>query len=110
MEITTEIDLTEELKKEYNPKTKKMFFLLSALIGWLGIQFHYLRYYKFGLIWMAINLVILGGGFSAFYFGLHNLLLGLLLPILLVYACNIALGVAVLKKTSIKDARGVLLK
>ena len=110
VEITTEIDLTEELKKEYNPKTKKMFFLLSALIGWLGIQFHYLRYYKFGLIWMAINLVILGGGFSAFYFGLHNLLLGLLLPILLVYACNIALGVAVLKKTSIKDARGVLLK
>ena len=110
VEITTEINLSDELKNEYNPKTKKKFFLFSALIGWLGIQFHYLRYFKAGLIWMAINLVILGGGFSAFYFGLHNLLLALLIPILLVYASNICLGIAVLKKTSIKDANGNLLK
>ncbi len=110
VEITTEIDLTEELKKDYHPKTKKKFFLFSALLGWTGIQFHYLRYFKVGLIWMAINLAILAGGFCAFYFGLGNLLLGLLIPILLVYASNISLGVAVLKKTSIKDGNGNLLK
>ena len=110
VEITTEIDLSEELKKDYHPKTKKKFFLFSALLGWTGLQFHYLRYFKVGLIWMAINLAILGGGFCAFYFGLGNLLLGLLIPILLVYASNISLGVAVLKKTSIKDGDGNLLK
>ena len=110
VEITTEIDLSEELKKDFHPKTKKKFFLLSALLGWTGIQFHYLRLFKFGFIWMAINLAVLGGGFSAFYFGLHDLLLGILLPVGLVYACNIALGVAVLKRTSIKDGNGNLLK
>ena len=110
VEITTVIDPNGELKNEFSPKTKKVFFLLSCLIGWLGLQFHYLRYFKFGFIWMAINLVILGGGFSAFYFGLHNLLLGILLPLILVYACNISLGLAVLKKTSIKDANGNLFK
>ena len=110
VEITTEIDLSEELKKSFHPKKKVMFFIYSAIVGFLGIQFHYLRYFKFGLIWMAINLAILGGGFSAFYFGLHNLLLGILLPLILVYACNIFLGLAVLKKTSIKDANGNLLK
>ena len=108
VEITTEVGLSDEFK-DYNPKTKLKFFLLSALIGWLGIQFHYIRYFKAGLIWMAINLAILGGGFSAFYFGLHSLLLAILIPVLLVYASNISLGLAVLKKTSIKDANGNLL-
>ena len=81
VEITSVINLSDELKQNYHPKKKTMFFILSSLIGWLGFQFYYLRYIKAGLIWMGINLLILAGGFCAFYFGLDNILLAVLLPL-----------------------------
>lgn len=108
VEITSEVNLEDYL--DYKPKKKKTFLLLSILIGWTGAQFFYLKYQKMGLLWLIANLLILGGGFSAFYFIAHNLLLAILIPLLLVYIASIIFGLITFKKPSVKDFEGNLLK
>ena len=110
VEITSNINITPEDFKDFKPKKKKTFLLLSSLIGWSGIQFFYLKYPRAGLIWLVINLILLGGGFSAFYFGVHSLLLGLLIPLSVVYAANITFGIVIFLKPSFKDGNENLLR
>ena len=108
VEVTSVLDISPDYG--YKPKKRKTFLLLSCLIGFLGIQFFYLKYKRAGLIWLAANLVILAGGFSAFYFGVHSLLLGILIPLLVVYAANITFGLVIFFKPSFKDADSNLLR
>ena len=110
VEVTGVIDISPDDYSDYKPKTKKMFLLLSCLVGFLGIQFFYLRYKRAGLLWLAINLHILASGFCAFFFGVHNLLLAILIPLLIVYSANIAFGLVMFKKPSFKDADSNLLR
>ena len=110
IEVTSVLDISSSDELAFKPKTKKTFLLLSCLIGWLGLQFFYLKYRRAGLIWLAINLVILAGGFCAFFFGVHNLLLAILIPLLVLYAANIAFGLVIFKKPSFKDGDGNLLR
>ena len=110
VEVTGVIDISPEEYSDFKPKTKKAFLLLSCLIGWLGVQFFYLKYKRAGLIWLAVNLVILASGFCAFYFGVHSLLLAILIPLLVVYAANVAFGVVIFLKPSFKDANSNLLR
>lgn len=110
VEVTSVVDITSDDVYGFKPKTRKTFLLLSCLIGWLGVQFFYLKYKRAGLIWLAVNLVILGGGFCAFFFGVHNLLLAILIPLLVVYAANVAFGLVIFKKPSFKDADSNLLR
>ena len=110
IEVTSVLDISSSDELAFKPKTKKMFLLLSCLIGWVGAQFFYLKYKRAGLIWLAINLVILAGGFCAFFFGVHNLLLAILIPLLVLYAANIAFGLVIFKKPSFKDGDGNLLR
>ena len=110
IEVTSVLDISSSEELAFKPKTKKMFLLLSCLIGWVGAQFFYLKYKRAGLIWLAINLVILAGGFCAFFFGVHNLLLAILIPLLVLYAANIVFGLVIYKKPSFKDGDGNLLR
>ena len=110
IEVTSVLDISSSDELAFKPKTKKMFLLLSCLIGWVGVQFFYLKYKRAGLIWLAINLVILAGGFCAFFFGVHNLLLAILIPLLVLYAANIVFGLVIYKKPSFKDGDGNLLR
>ena len=110
IEVTSVLDISSSDELAFKPKTKKMFLLLSCLIGWVGAQFFYLKYKRAGLIWLAINLVILAGGFCAFFFGVHNLLLAILIPLLVLYAANIVFGLVIYKKPSFKDGDGNLLR
>ena len=110
IEVTSVLDISSSDELAFKPKTKKTFLLLSCLIGWLGLQFFYLKYRRAGLIWLAINLAILAGGFCAFFFGVHNLLLAILIPLLVLYAANIAFGLVIFKKPSFKDGDGNLLR
>ena len=104
VEVTIQIDIDSSEFQDYKPKTRKMFLIISSLIGWTGAQFFYLRYRRAGLIWLAINLLLLGGGFAAFFFGVHNLLLAILIPALVIYLANIALGLFIFFKPTFKDA------
>ena len=110
IEVTSVLDISSSDELAFKPKTKKMFLLLSCLIGWVGAQFFYLKYKRAGLIWLAINLAILAGGFCAFFFGVHSLLLAILIPLLVLYAANIAFGLVIFKKPSFKDGDGNLLR
>ena len=110
VEVTSVLDISSSEELAFKPKTKKTFLLLSCLIGWLGLQFFYLKYRRAGLIWLAINLAILAGGFCAFFFGVHSLLLAILIPLLVLYAANIAFGLVIFKKPSFKDGDGNLLR
>lgn len=110
VEVTGVIDISPNDYADFKPKTRKTFLLLSCLIGWLGVQFFYLKYKRAGFIWLAINLAILGGGFCAFFFGVHSLLLAILIPLLVVYTANIAFGLVIFKKPSFKDADSNLLR
>ena len=110
VEITTDIDLSSEIFSDYKPKKRKVFLLLSCLIGWLGMQFFYLKFYKMGLVWLACNLLIAVGGFLGFFFGVNSLVLAIVIPLAVLYVANITLGLLVFNRPSIKDAEGNLLK
>ena len=110
VEVTSVIDIPSDGYLGFKPKTRKMFLLLSCLVGWLGIQFFYLKYKRAGLIWLAVNLVILAGGFCGFFFLVHSLLLAILIPLLVVYTANIVFGLIIFKKPSFKDADSNLLR
>lgn len=110
VEVTSVINVSGEEFDGYKPKTRKMFLILSCLIGFLGIPFFYLKYKRAGLIWLCLNLVILIAGFCAFFFGVHNLLLAILIPLVVVYAASIVFGLVIYFKPSFKDADGNLLK
>lgn len=110
IEVTSVIDIPSEGYMSFKPKKKKTFLLLSCLIGWLGVQFFYLKYKRAGLIWLLANLAIIAGGFCAFFFGVHNLLLAILIPLLVVYAANIAFGLVIFTKPTFKDADSNLLR
>ena len=110
VEVTSVINVSPEEFNSYKPRTRKTFILLSCLVGFLGVQFFYLKYKRAGFIWLALNLVILAGGFCAFFFGVHNLLLAILIPLLVVYAASIVFGLVIFFKPSFKDADGNLLR
>ena len=110
IEITSQVNLNDADFGDYKPKRKSIFLILSILIGFTGSQFFYLRYLKAGLITLLISLAIFGGVFSIFYFGANNLLLGILIPLIIVYVANIVFGIIIYLKPSFKDAHGNLLK
>ena len=110
VEITSNINITPEEFKDFKPKTRKTFLLLSCLVGFLGIQFFYLKYKRAALIWLACNIVIMAGLFLAFFFGVKNVLLAVLIPLAVAYIANIVLGLVIYRKPSFKDGDGNLLK
>ena len=110
VEVTSVINVSPEEFNSYKPKTKKVFMLLSCLIGFLGIQFFYLKYKRAGFIWLALNLMIIASGFCAFFFGVHNLFLAILIPLVIAYSASIVFGLVIFLKPSFKDADGNLLR
>lgn len=110
IEITSEVDLSSADFSAFKPRKKTTTLLLSCLIGWLGSTFFYLGYKKFGLFWLLGNVLVIGGSFSAFFFGLNNLLLAILIPAVLAYLVNIIVGLYLYKNPTLKDSDGNLLK
>lgn len=110
VEVTGVINITSEDKYDFKPKKKKVFLLLSCLVGFTGVQFFYLKYLRAGLIWLLMNIVMLAGGFSTFYFGVKSLPLAISIPLAIVYTANIVFGLIVFTKPSFKDGEGNLLR
>ena len=110
VEITSEVDLSSADFSAFKPRKKLTTLLLSCLIGWLGSTFFYLGYKKVGFFWLLGNLVVIGGAFAAFYFGLKSLLFGILVPSVAAYLVNIIVGLYLYKNPTLKDSDGNLLK
>ncbi|MDY0178090.1 MAG: TM2 domain-containing protein [Erysipelotrichia bacterium] len=109
MEITAEISAVGDLVKDYHPKTRTACFVLSILFGWTGAVYFYLRKVSKGIVWLLINLVLLGGLFTAFYF-LNLDWLAYLLPIVIVYIFNIAMAFRFFYAMDYRDGQGNFLK
>ncbi len=112
IEITAEISaVKDDNKSSYKPKSRKMAFLYSALLGFTGAPFYYLKYYMTGMIWLLANLLVGGGIFvPLFVFAQLSLLLSLLISIGTLYILNIILGFYFLSKHDLKDGRGEFLR
>lgn len=112
VDITSNISLESELKKEVKVRKKIVALVLSLVLPFFGTPFYYLRYYKNGLVWFLMNAVFIGGSFSLAYFLIlkNTLLWSILAPVIIAYLCNVALGIMLYTKKDYKDGRGELVK
>lgn len=107
IEITSEIDLGNPEFKNYHFTSRLITCLLFAIFGVFGCGFFYAEYKKTGLIWLLINAVIIGGIGSLLAFVTPlSILWGYLTPVIVCYACNIAMGLYFLLKSNLKDGNG----
>ena len=112
VDITSNISLENELKKEVKVRKKSVALILALVLPFFGTPFYYLRYYKNGLVWFLMNAVFIGVLFVIAYFLVlkNSLLWSILAPLIVAYLCNIALGVMLFTKKDYKDGRGELVK
>ena len=107
IEITTQIDLNGFKEGQKVVRRRKTMLLLFCLCGFTGAGFFYLRRKAIALIYLFINIVLLGGLFSVFYFPISiPLPLSIIIPIVIVYAINAVVGVIFRFLPDLKDGEG----
>ena len=110
VEITTEIDMQDK-SFNYKPTKRSIACLFFCLLGVFGAGFYYIKRVKFGLIWLAINLALIGGLGTILAFVVNiGPLLGYLLPTAACYLANIVIGVYQLAKPNLKDGNGEFMR
>ena len=111
VEITSNISLDNELGKSVKIRKKSVVLLLALLLPFFGTPFYYLRFPKKGLIWLAINVSLIGILFVLAYFLiLKNLLWSIVTPLIIAYIFNIWLGILLYSKKDYKDGYGELVR
>ena len=107
IEITSEIQLGNPDFKNYHFTSRLVTCLLFIFLGVFGTGFFYAKYKKPGLIWLVINMVIIGGFGSLLAFvSPLGILWGYLIPTMACYALNIFMGLYFLLKSNLRDGHG----
>ena len=107
IEITSQIDLNNFKEGQNIVRRRKTLLLLFILVGFIGIPFFYLKKKKMALLWLIINLVVLGGLFALFFFALKfHVALAIIIPLLVVYIANAMTGVIYNFIPDLKDGEG----
>ena len=107
VEITTQIDVSQFQEGQKVVCRRKIVLLLFCLIGFIGAPFFYLKHKKFALIYLIINVLVLGGLFALSYFLLGwPVVAAILAPIGIVYLVNIVLGIVYYFLPDLKDGEG----
>ena len=113
IEITSNFSLDKELKKEVKVKKKVVALLLSLLVPFFGTPFYYLRYYKYGLLWLLINIFVIGLGFLLGFFVIFKNLTfyySIIFGLGSAYVFNIGIGLYFMLKKDYKDGVGELVR
>lgn len=107
IEITSQIDLNN-FKEGQNVICRKKTLLTYFLsIGFTGMPFFYLKRKKIGILWIFINLIVLGSLFTLLYFLAHlHIALAIILPIVAIYLLNGIVGAIYYFTTDLKDGVG----
>ena len=107
IEVTSQIDLNNFTEGQKVVRRRKTLLLLFLLAGFTGAPFFYLKKKTNGILWLILNLAILGGLFALFFFvfGLH-IALAIILPILVVYAISGVVGAIYHFLPDLKDGEG----
>ena len=113
IEITSELNIhSKEGKKQYQAHFRMTAFILFSFIGWTGAGFFYLKFKKFGLIWLLSNLVVilgLGALFVLAVFGPKEWV-GYFVSPAIAYLVNIGTGIFFLVKKDLKDGNGEFIR
>ena len=111
IEVTSEIDIKNPDFKLYKPTKRVVVLIFFSLLGVFGAGFFYAKYKKYGLIWLAANLVFIGGlGSILAFLTPLPILWGYLIPTIACYLINIGFGLFFFLKPSIKDANGEFIR
>lgn len=107
VEITSQIDLNNFVEGQKVVCRRKKMLVLFLACGFTSIQFFYLKKKKLAVIWLIINLLILGGLFALLYL-LPNvpLAVAIIIPILATYVINSIYGAIYYFLPDIKDGEG----
>lgn len=91
-------------------KSKIIAAILAFTLGIFGCHCFYLGKHKIALIILAISLVSIGGIGSILFFALMHNVFAYLIPLFLMEAIMIGVGVSILVRHDVKDNSGEFLK
>ena len=107
IEITSQIDLNNFAEGQKVVRRRKKLLLLFLVIGFVGAPFFYLKKKKAAILWLILNLVLLGGLFALFFFAFKlHIAIAILIPILVVYFLNGVMGAIYHFLPDLKDGDG----
>ena len=107
IEVTSQIDLSEMKEGQRVKRRRKKMMMFFFTLGFTGSPFFYIKRYILGLIWLVCNLAVIGGLFALFYAAVHaHIAVAIIVPILIVYVINCAVGVVFNFLPDIKDGEG----
>lgn len=107
VEVTSQIDLSEMKEGQKVVRRRKTMSLLFFSLGFTGAQFFYIKKTVLALIWLVCNLAVFAGLFCIFNFAIKaHIALSILLPIVIIYAINAAIGAVFNFLPDIKDGEG----
>lgn len=105
IEVTTEIDLSDENFSNYKPLYKKTLLLLFCLVGFTGAPFFYLKKNKWGLLYLLINLAVIAGiGVPLLFTQLT--FWGFVIALGVTYVANIIMGIIYFFMNNLRDEGG----
>ena len=112
VEITTELNVhSKEAREVYKVHFRSVTFALFSLIGFTGAGLFYLRFRKYGFIWLATNLALLGIFIVLFGFTISfTSWIPYVASIAAIYILNIACGLFFIFKKDIKDGNGEFIR
>lgn len=107
VEITSQIDISDFKEGQKVVCRRKKLLVLFLALGFTGLPFFYLKKKMLGIIYLVINLIILGGLFALLYFALHlHVAIAIVVPVLTVYAISGVLGAIYHFLPDLKDGEG----
>ena len=107
IEITSQVDLSNFKAGQKVVRRRKTMLILSLVIGWCGAQFFYIKQKIFAIIWLLINLAILGGLFALLYFLVKmQIALAIIIPFAAAYLINIVTALVLYYRKDLKDGEG----
>ncbi len=113
VEITSQLNVHQkDTKKVYDVHFRLNTFIWFTFLGWTGAGWFYLKFKKIGAIWLAANLLVLGGLMALFALVVlePTAWLAYLAPVSIVYLVNIGVGIFYLCKTNLKDGNGEFIR
>ena len=107
VEITSQIDLNNFVEGQKVVCRRKKMLVLFLACGFTAAPFFYLKKKKFAIIWLIINLLLLGGLFTLLFLlpGVP-LAVSIIVPIVSVYALNSVMGAIYYFLQDLKDGEG----
>ena len=107
VEITSQIDLNNFVEGQKVVCRRKKMLILFLACGFTASQFFYLKRKKFAIVWLIINLLIIGLGFLGLSMARNiPLAVAIIAPILLTYVLNAIMGTIYYFLPDLKDGEG----